>query len=497
MTRSLETRTEGPPDAAGKVVELPVLVAGERMEPGENALRVSYQSGLTVVLHQPTVDDARRMVSVDREPLRELSIDDLTIFFDRVRENWTAPGSRWRELAIELGSATTGYSTAMTKSDVDYLGHTLTRSKQYDFIETDLGDPGLLDEWRPVKAVYTRCWPKGLIAHVMVGNVPLASLFTIYRSLITKNLTVAKLPKRDVASALCFANCIYETDPDHPVTRALSVLYWEPESEVEEVVLASADVVTAWGRGETIDSLRARLGRGTEFIEFGPKRSLAIVLDTDDVDRLAVKLAFDIAVYDQEACFSSQEIFVHRGVPRVASALADALARFEDVVPRRALTPDVEAHIQRARLEAVAEGWEVFAPAGTDWTVVVTDGPAPLPEHPLARFVYVHPIRHVDEALATVDRNVQTVSFEPWSRLWEVADPLTAEGADRIVQVGRMSRFRPGFVHDGFHPMRKMVRWVTVERPIALKYRYTDVSPEEYDRKLYGPLLPPASEAAA
>lgn len=471
------------------VVELPVLVAGERKEPGAHALRVGYHNNLEVLLYRPTVEDARRMVSIDPRPLRELSIDDLTIFFDRVREQWTAPGNRWRELAIELGSATTGYSPLMTKSDVDYLGHTLHRSKQYDFIETDLGDPHLLDEWRPVKAVYGRCQPKGVVAHVMVGNVPLASLFTIYRSLITKNITVAKLPRRDVASALCFANCIYDTDPEHPVTRALSVLYWEPESQVEEVVLGGADVVTAWGRGETIDSLRRRLPQGTDFVEFGPKRSLAIVLDTDDLDTLAVKLAFDVVTYDQEACFSTQEIFVREDAPAVGRAIADALARFEQLVPRRTLTADGDAHIQRARLEAVAEGWEVVSSTGTDWTVVVTDGPTAIPEHPLARFVYVHPIRSVEEAVATLDRNVQTVSFAPWSQLWEHADALTAAGADRIVQVGRMTRFRPGFTHDGVHPLRQMVRWVTVERPIALKYRYTDVSPEEYDRRLYGPLL--------
>jgi hypothetical protein len=37
--------------------------------------------------------------------------------------------------------------------------------------------------------------------------------------------------------------------------------------------------------------------------------------------------------------------------------------------------------------------------------------------------------------------------------------------------------------------MRQMVRWVSAERPIALKYRYTDVSPDEYDQRLYGPVF--------
>jgi long-chain-fatty-acyl-CoA reductase len=467
---------------------LPIIIGGKRIEDSTGeAYRFEYQDGTTVVLPSPPPMAAEAIVATDRAPLRDISIDDLTIFFDEVKRQWVDPQNRWRQAALSLGPHVTGYADAMILSDVEYLGRTLDRAKQYDFIATDLGDPSLLDEWRPSRAIYARCWPKGLIAHVMVGNVPLAGLFALYRSLITKNVTVAKLPRRDVVSSLCFANCIHDVDPEHPATKALSTLYWEPGSKFEDTILDAADVVSVWGRGETIEAIKRRVPHGVELIEFGPKRSLGVVLSgVDDIADLAKRLAFDVLTYDQEACFSCQEVFSEMPVEGLADALADALDRYEQVVPRRDLGVDQDAHVQRARIEAMTNGWRVLQSENTEWTVVVTDGPIQLPEHPLARFVYVHPIQAPSDFLKYIDRDVQTVTIAPWSRYTEIADDVTAAGADRVVPPGQMTRFRPGLSHDGFHPMSRMVRWVSTERPIEFKYRYTDMNRAEYDAQLYG-----------
>lgn len=471
-------------------IDIPAVVAGRQREPGSGPHRLEYENDVAVRLYRPGDEDVELMVASGQTSraadLQDLTVDDIVIFFDRVRQNWMNPENHWRRLAIEVGSRVTGYAQEIIDSDVNYLGHTLDRSKQYDFIETDIGDVGMLDEWRPSKAVMVRCWPQGVISHIMVGNVPLASLFTIYRSLVTKNITIAKLPSRDVISALCFANCICETEADHPVARALSTVYWEPGSDVENEILQRSNVITVWGRGSTVDAIKRRVPVNTDFIEFGPKRSLAIVRDdVADVEHTALGLAYDIAFYDQEACFSAQEVFAQAHATELAEALAGWLGRFSSKLPRRRLSLDQDAHIHRARMEAQAEGWTVLGPADTGWTVVVTDGPVRLPEHPLARFAYVHPVKDMADVVAMVDRDVQTVSVAPWAGIEELAADLTAAGADRIVGVGRMTRFRPGFIHDGFHPMRRMVRWTTIEREISYKYRFTTASPAEYERRLY------------
>ncbi|MBA3329114.1 MAG: aldehyde dehydrogenase family protein [Solirubrobacterales bacterium] len=469
---------------------LPVLVGGERIEPDGDVVRLSYdEAGVDVVLPAVTADDGRRMLESARvagEELREVSIDDITLFFDQVGRAWRAPDSPWRDMALEWGSRVTGYARPFVEWDVNLLGQALHRAKQYDFLEGDLGDPSLLDEWNRTKAIYTRCWPKGLIAHIMVGNVPMASLFTLYRSLATKNATIAKVPSRDPVMALTFANCLYDVDPGHPVTRALSTLYWEAESELEDMILDAADVVSVWGGAKAVEAVKRRLRYGCEMIEFGPKRSLTVVGEgVTDWERLAVKMAYDLVSYDQEGCFSMQEAFVESGVETLVDALSQALKGYSVRFPRRAVPPDVDALVQRARMEAGAEGWDVYGPDTTEWTIIVTDGPVALPEHPLNRVLYMHPVEQVTDVLPLIDRNVQTVAVDPWERVWEFADALTGEGADRIVQVGRMSRLRPGFIHDGFHPMRRMVRWVALERGLEQKYRFMTHSPEEDEQRIY------------
>lgn len=465
---------------------LPTLVAGERRDIGDDVLRIEYEGGVEVALPAPQPSDAERIIETPRSDLARLSIDDITIFFEAVGRAWSDPTNEWRRRALEWVPRVTGYAPPFVEWDVNLLGLTLTRAKQYDFIESDLGDPSLLDDWNRTKAIWHRCLPKGLIAHVMVGNVPMASLFTIYRSLATKNATVAKLPSRDVVTALCFAQCIYDTDPEHPVTRALSVLYWEPDSEIEHAVLDAADVVSVWGRAPAVEAIKRRARYGTDVVEFGPKRSIAVVLPgVSDWSLAGAKAAYDVSSYDQEGCFSLQEVYVAANdVEPFVGALRAALETNQERFPRRSLPFDGDAHVQRARLEAEADGYEVISSEGTEWTIVVTDGPVVYDEHPLARFVYVHPFAAIEEVTALVDRDVQTVAVEPFSEVWTVADQLAHRGADRIVPLGRMARFRPGFIHDGFHPMRRMVRWTAVERGLEQKYRFMVHDPAEDEARI-------------
>ena len=458
---------------SGKVIELPALIAGEKRELAGEVYRFGYDSGIEVVLPKPVGADARLMASTGKDELRAMPLDDITAFFAEVGARWSDVTNPWRSLAAEMAPLVTGYARKTVEADIATVADSMQRHKQYDFLATDLGDPGLLDHWAPDRGVYRRLWPKGVVTHVMVGNVPLASLFALYRSLVTKNVTIVKLPRRDTLTALCFALCIHETDPRHPVSRALSALYWEPESEFEASVIAASDVVSVWGRDVSVSSIKSRIPAGVDFVEFGPKRSFAVLLDgITDWDDVARHLAFDVAMYDQEGCFSVQEVYVQGDATRLAQPLGRWLASAAVHLPRRELGADGHAHIHRARLEAVARGWSVCAPEGTDWTVIVTDQPTVIEENPLARTVFVHPIRAVDQIVPLVDREVQTVSLAPWERADDVRDLLTAHGADRIVPVGRTGQFRPGFLHDGFEPLRRLVRWSTVERPLSYKYRF-------------------------
>jgi hypothetical protein len=148
------------------------------------------------------------------------------------------------------------------------------------------------------------------------------------------------------------------------------------------------------------------------------------------------------------------------------------MARFAEVAAPTYRVPDADAHVMRARIEAEAEGWKVHSSCGADWTIVVTDGPCRIDQHPLGRTIFLHPCNSPADVLPLIDDNVQGVAFEPFSMAWEWADVVSALGACRIIPVGRSCRMRDGFIHDGFHPMRRMVRWSIIERDDAGTARF-------------------------
>jgi long-chain-fatty-acyl-CoA reductase len=471
-------------------LELPIIVLGKARMPeagDRNVVTVRYESGIEVVLPRPSPADIAALRSATNSELHALSIDDISIFLTEVGKRLTDPNSPLRKEAVEHASRVTGYAARVVEYDFFVIGAALTRAKIYDMLATELGDPYYLDEWRPAQAVYRHAAPRGKVLHVMVGNVPMAALFTMVRSIVTKNLTVAKLPMRDLVTSLYFAKACIEVDPNHPVTRSLSVLYWEGGSAIEDQFIDMADVVCVWGQKSAVDSIRRKTSCGQEFIEFGPRRSYHLLgRDTADWDYAAMKAAYDISIYDQEACFSPQAAFVEGDAGPFVAHLETWMNRYLDVLPKGFESEDVRAHVSQKRMEAKLSGHKVITPKNTAWSIILADAPAVIHEHPLSRTLYVFPVADLREALPWITRDAQTVTVHPFARASELATEIARRGANRIVDIGRAGRPRPGFVHDGMFPLTKMVRWASLERPLSFKYHFVADDPEVDDRMMYG-----------
>jgi long-chain-fatty-acyl-CoA reductase len=456
-------------------IRLPILVSGELVEAtGNEFLRVDYDTGASIEIPKLDAETVTRITAADRFALADLHVDDITIFLGKLGKLWADRDYPLRRKAVELAHRTTGVSREIIEEDYDRIGRACDRAKLYDLIETDLDTSVVLDDWVPRQSVYVRTQPKGRVLHVLVGNVPLAGLFTLVRSVLTKNVTVAKLPSRDMISSLFFALAFRDVDAQHPVTRSLSVVFWPGGSEVEQAFIDASDLVCAWGQQQSMTSIKRKLPAGTDFLEFGPKRSLSLVgAPISDLDDVCMRAAYDASVYDQEACFSTQRIFVEGNAELFASRLAVWFEKLLPRLPAAHASLDKQAHLTRTRQEAKFEGWTVLQASGPEWTVIVAPTEASLDaEHPLGRTVFVHPVQDLRDALPYITRDVQTVSVSPWSRGFELANELTRRGVLRVTELGLSSRPRPGFVHDGTHPLRRMVNYVCVERGLDYKGKF-------------------------
>ena len=471
-----------------RVLELPIVVCGElkHLSDGDDRVILRYDGGLEVHIPALGPEDLERIRSTSHE-IASIHTDDLSLFMNDMGHLWIDDDFKYRRLALRFARETARHVGPAVYYDVGLLAVAMRRIKVYDMLEAELGDQYFLDEWLPRKTTYLHAEPRGKVVHIMVGNIPMAGLFSMFRSILTKNVTIAKLPKRDPLTCLLFALSFVELDPSHPITKSITAAYWEPGSAVEDEILRMADVVCAWGERESIEPIKHKIGYGTEFVEFGPKRSIHMIgADTDDYDYVAMKAAYDISVYDQAACFSPQETFVEGDPKPYVEALETWLGRDSKRIPKAEVSDDEKANISRARQEAKLRGWRVVAPEDTAWTIVVTDGPCHIEGHPLSRTMYIHPVGDLREALPFVNKDTQTVAIHPPERAGELADDLARRGVARIPEVGRSARPRPGFAHDGMFPMQRLIRWVTIERGIKFKYKFWALPPDDDDRLFYG-----------
>lgn len=85
-------------------------------------------------------------------------------------------------------------------------------------------------------------------------------------------------------------------------------------------------------------------------IEFGPKISYAAIgQESAESKEVAIDLAHDVSLYNQQACFSPQVVFVEGNIEKFIENFKEALNLYSKLLPRGAVTEDVEADITRAK----------------------------------------------------------------------------------------------------------------------------------------------------
>ena len=471
-----------------ETIEIDLVING-RIVPSQGRMmhELEYEQGLRVRVPELSRADLDAFLIEGRKVQRELdalTIRELTEFLAAVGKAWMNDASPWRRFAAKYAPSLTGYHPAMLANDYFLLGEFLAApSSLYDQVRAELGHEHVFDEWIPVHASYVRAFGLGLAVHILVGNLPLAGLYSLVRAVAARNVSLAKLPTRDPVSTYAFVRSMIDLDPTHPVARSMSLAYWERDSPLGAEALRKADVAIVWGGGETMSAV-ARMAAGTPLVMFGPRWSMsAIDLRDVDFEKAALRLAFEMAYYDQEACFSTQRAFICGDVAAFVPALAAAARRFTKAMPLVTTNRDALAHRSANLLEAAYRDWGVTM-AGDSAIVVVPPGER-LHEHPLTRTLYIHPIEDIGEVTQHVDRLTQTLCVYPWSSALRYRDEWAQAGADRIVELGMSRHPRQGFTHDGMRWLNQLVRMACTERPTSQLYRYNTLDPKGLERWLF------------
>lgn len=412
--------------------------------------------------------------------IRETPAGSLAAVLDRAGGRLADPADPVRQEIVAVMPGQLGFSKEMVVAGLEAICWILRYDNLMKRLAVDLDDPRYMDGfvWHERFRGFVRAMPQGVVSHVSAGNVFVSAVDTLVQGIMTKNVNILKMSSFDPVFPLLFARLLEECDPERLICPCLAMLPFKGgDREIEAVVKQESDAVIVYGGKEVVEVYRQGRGLHTKELEYGPKYSLAVLdreaLQGSDREEVALQVARDFTMWEQAACSSPHAVFVQgeEEARRFAGELAAALERLCNEFPFPRINRDEQTEITRvrelARVDQALGNAELLIPAVDDqsWTVILEKQPCfkVSCQHRTAFVVAINNDHELYEVLEERGKFIQSVGILAGSRrLFELSNRLTALGADRITEIGRMHKRKHGTPHDGTRGLAELVRWVSV-----------------------------------
>jgi Acyl-CoA reductase (LuxC) len=482
-------------DASTSVVDIPFLIRGRVIEPGDDAVEFGGRVGASFRTPDParyanqlTLADPSEMRDLHETPVNEI-IDFLVQLGPRLTLDDNPLMYAAFRLALDAGELT----EPVLRPVYENFGYQFSRDRLEGIVEKTIGK-AYLDGWvergapgrsfMRMRAIGTRN------LHIIAGNVPLTAAITVVRSALCKADCLIKMPSNDPYTAAAIVQSMIDLDPNHPVTKHFAVAYWKGGDEnVERQIIRPSRIekLTAWGGMASMVHIQKYLVPGIELIAMNPKLSISIVgheaLDTVAGMKEAARGVAAMAGHmNQTACSSTRVVYVECGTEEDdlerLETFGHAIHKAFGELPAEITTaPKRSDRELDGELEAVALDDDYYRVIGdTSFGGVVVsrtaDEPVEFADRLTNRIVNLVPVPDISRVPRWVDEGTQTVGIYPERLREELRDVLALHGVQRILPgdghlmgdpPGSDPAQRYGVPHDGGEPMRRMVRWVLDE----------------------------------
>jgi hypothetical protein len=207
--------------------------------------------------------------------------------------------------------------------------------------------------------------PIPLLTVMLSGNLFGSALPALLLPLWARVPVLAKASSQDDTLPRFLKQAIALEDPD--LARCFEVTsFGHGHDSALRVFLTMSETLAVYGSDATVDAIRERLRTGTRLLAHGHGLGLAYIpasalQSTRALADVTDALSFDVAAYDQHGCLSPHAVLVEpggaaAGPAALATALASALERRAQELPRGALDAAAEAEQLQWRGVARARG---------------------------------------------------------------------------------------------------------------------------------------------
>ena len=420
--------------------------------------------------------------SVNQQDLYKLSLDNIIEYLDALSYRISPEDNPHIRQAIEINALTSTFNKTMNENMFRNMPSAIRRDAIEEVVDQMFGR-ACLDGWERRKfrdrEVSVRAFG-GRTVHMNAGNGAAIVMFSTVFGSILRCDNIVKSPSNDPYTAAAMAQTMIEMDPDHPLTKHLSVAYWKGgDTEFEEKFYkpTNIDTIVAWGGFASMKHIRNYLRPGMDLVALDPKLSASVIgpeafEDEDSLQYVAKQIGRDVGLYNQAACVSTRTVYVASGtnekgienINRLGQLVFDEIQGLPDTVSCPA--PDFDP-VLRQEINGIrgSEYFKVIGGKGAEGAVIVSqeDEQVDFSERLDCRVVNLVPVDKVEDCFQWITLDTQTIAVYPESLKSEISIQLALRGGQRITSLGCTGFEAMAAPHDSIELGRRIARWVIRE----------------------------------
>ena len=429
----------------------------------------SEEIGDGISLRKPvfTVDVLQKIINriktARQEYLRAYDIPAVFDVIDKVNALWKNPAYHGRKIARDVLPTVTGFSIEMIETwGFDYFFDILKKEnlplagklQAYNYRDFLPYNDGLVKAYGQPHIKYLNYEPE-VIGHICAGNILGLAAFEMVMDKLVDAATWIKVPSFNsdnmIAQDFLFSksNIVRATGGEY-ARRNLSDL-----AAKHRVPLAGH-----WHKFSFITIAREYLKKTR-------------------VREIAELASLDVCAWDQQGCFSPQEIYAEIGGDVSPKDFAELLA-VELEKTTRALPKGInsgkmqvlDGYYQYFTRETMGESVKIFPSKTNQWLVIYDESNPNCEPSPLFRVIRVKPVSDIMNILQKVrplGSFLQTVGVAiPQDRLITFANAIGQLGATNIRTIGGMTLQKTWEPWDGQFPLQELfehdsIHWISID----------------------------------
>jgi len=462
----------------------------------EDNLEFIYQEiGRGIVLKKPvfTIEALDKIIEGIKQARKEylLTVDIPTVIdvIGRVNNLWTDLMYTGRKIAREVLPLVTGFSVEMVESWG--LNHFLSIIKKENLplfgklhpdnfkIFTKLNE-GFVKAYGESKISHSNYNPE-VIGHICAGNIVGLAAFEMVMDKLVDAATWIKVPSEEPVFGALYAKSIEEINPKLAYT--IAVLPFESkDTAIKEFLFSKSDIVRATG-GEQARIGLAQIAEKYKIPVAGHWHKFSFITIAreylnEHAREIAELVSLDVSAWDQQGCFSPQEIYVEEGgrvsPKEFARLLAEEMEITSKALPKGSKSGKMQVldgYHQYFKKELMGEPVKIFPSKSNQWLVIYDGTVSNFEPSPLFRVIRVKPvsdIMEIPQLVRPIGKFLQTVGIAiPNNRLIPFADAIGEVGATNIRTISSMTLQKAWEPWDGRFPLHELfehdnVRWVSI-----------------------------------